>query len=74
MIILNTDIKYTRESLKGILRILEEDSILMLKNKNDDCIILDNNSKEMLKSYFQGELIQKEIGDRCNGKQKKNII
>lgn len=65
---MNTDIKYTRESLKGILRILEEDSILMLKNKNDDCIILDNNSKEMLKSYFQGELIQKEIGDRCNGK------
>lgn len=61
VIILNSNVSYTKESLEKTIKVLDGDDVLVVKDHNNNFIVLDNNAKEMLRSYYQGELIQKEM-------------
>ena len=60
MIILS-DILFTCSALKKYLEILNSNSNITLSDEVGNAVILDDNAKELLRSYYDMELIQKEM-------------
>ena len=63
MIILS-DILFTCSALKKYLEILNSDNNITISDESGNVVILDDNAKELLRSYYDMELTQKEISRR----------